>query len=316
MSEPLIQLEHVTKLYGTVIGVNDFTATLEPGAYGLVGPNGAGKSTLLNLLTGQLIPNRGTVRVFGQNPNKNSELLAKTGVCPGYEGLYSTTTGLGWVTLLLQLHGPGYNEARERAEECLHLVGMSDGMNRPISTYSRGMRQRTKLAQAMAHRPSLMVLDEPFSGLDPVGRAEMTTVLRQFIQDGNSVIIASHVLHEIEALTDNFLLICGGRLLASGTAAEVNQLLFETPSEVELWCDHPHLLGGILLQDGLVRSAAVITRDGVELLVLQTVNSRELGTALPGIIAKNEINVFKMTTVDESLQALFNSLMRIHRGEQ
>ena len=117
MSGPLIELEHVTKLYGTVIGVNDFTARLEPGAYGLVGPNGAGKSTLLNLLTGQLVPNRGRVRVFGANPNQNSELLSKTGFCPGYEGLYSTTSGLDWVTLLLQLHGPPYRAARARAQE-------------------------------------------------------------------------------------------------------------------------------------------------------------------------------------------------------
>ena len=316
MSEPLIELEHVTKLYGTVIGVNDFTARLEPGAYGLVGPNGAGKSTLLNLLTGQLVPNRGRVRVFGANPNQNSELLSKTGFCPGYEGLYSTTSGLDWVTLLLQLHGPPYRAARARAQECMELVGMEHGMNRPISTYSRGMRQRTKLAQAMAHKPTLMILDEPFSGLDPVGRAEMTAVLREFVEEGNSIVIASHVLHEIEALTDNFLLICGGRLLASGTAAEVNQLLFETPSEVELTCDRPEYLGGVLLQQELVRSASVITRDGAEILILQTLNARELGTALPGIIADHSINVVRMTTVDESLQALFNSLMKIHRGEQ
>jgi ABC-2 type transport system ATP-binding protein len=316
MSETLIELKSVTKLYGTVIGVNDFTAELKPGAYGLVGPNGAGKSTLLNLLTGQLLPTRGTVTVFGENPRNNSNLLSKTGFCPGYEGLYATTSGLDWVTLLLQLHGPGYQEARSRAAECLELVGMSEGMHRPISTYSRGMRQRTKLAQAMAHNPSLMILDEPFSGLDPIGRAEMTAVLRDYVQLGKSILIASHVLHEIEALTDNFLLICGGRLLASGTAAEVNQLLFETPSEVELVCDRPQLLGGVLLQKELVRSASVIARDGTDHLVLQTLNTGTLGTELPGIIAEHEINVSRMTSVDDSLQSLFNSLMRIHRGEQ
>ncbi|MFY9252991.1 MAG: ABC transporter ATP-binding protein [Fuerstiella sp.] len=315
-SEFLIELNQVTKLYGTVIGVNDFTMQLKPGAYGLLGPNGAGKSTLLNLLIGQLVPTRGDVRVLGQNPRNNMQLMKKIGFCPGFEGLYSTTTGLDWVTLLLQLQGVRSGPARVRAIECLNLVGMGDSMHRPIATYSRGMRQRTKLAQAIAHKPQLLILDEPFSGLDPVGRAELTDVMKQWISEGNSLIIASHVLHEIEALTDSFLLICGGRLLASGTAAEVNELLFDTPTEIEIDCAQPNQLAGLLMQHELACSVVVEPRThGNDRVRLKTQRAGTLCSQLPDLASQNGLKITRMKSADDSLQALFNSLLRIHRGE-
>ena len=316
MSEYLLELDQVTKLYGTVIGVNDFSMQLKPGAYGLLGPNGAGKSTLLNLLIGQLVPTRGTVRVLGENPRNNMRLLRKLGFCPGFEGLYSSTTGLDWVRLLLRLHGVGHDAATERAVECLELVGMEHAMKRPIASYSRGMRQRTKLAQAIAHRPELLVLDEPFSGLDPVGRAEMTDVLRDWIGQGNSLIIASHVLHEIEALTDSFLLICGGRLLASGTASEVNELLFDTPSEIEIDCSEPHQLAGALMQEELATSVVVEKQlTGGDRLHVKTLRAGTLCSRLPAISMAIGVSITRMVSADDSLQALFNSLLKIHRGE-
>lgn len=315
MSEFLVELNHVTKLYGTVIGVNDFSMQLKPGAYGLLGPNGAGKSTLLNLLIGQLVPTRGNVRVLGQNPRNNAQLMQRIGFCPGFEGLYSSTTGLDWVSLLLQLHGENRITARERASACLALVGMADSMNRPIASYSRGMRQRTKLAQAIAHEPQLLILDEPFSGLDPVGRAEMTSVLRDWIDLGNSLIIASHVLHEIEALTDSFLLICGGRLLASGTASEVHELLYDTPSELQIEAADPHQLAGLLMQEKLATSVAVEQKDGFERVRVRTLRAGTLCSQLPQLVADHKLTVTRMQSADDSLQALFNSLLRIHRGE-
>ncbi|MEO2026395.1 MAG: ABC transporter ATP-binding protein [Fuerstiella sp.] len=315
-SEYLIELDHVTKLYGTVIGVNDFNAQLKPGAYGLLGPNGAGKSTLLNLLIGQLVPTRGTVRVLGQSPRNNSAFMKKIGFCPGFEGLYATTTGLDWVTLLLQLHGVRSRPARARAADCLALVGMSNDMNRPIATYSRGMRQRIKLAQSMAHEPTLLFLDEPFSGLDPVGRAEMTNVLNDWIGLGNSLIIASHVLHEIEALTDSFLLICGGRLLASGTASEVNELLFDSPSEIEVDCSEPYRLASVLMDRELAVSISVEQKShGGDTVRLRTLRAGQLWSQLPDLITRNGFTVTRVRSADDSLQTLFNSLLKIHRGE-
>jgi len=322
MNEPstqpvLIEFESVTKLYGKVLGVNDISLTLPQGAWGLLGPNGAGKSTLLNLLTGQLLPTRGTVRVLGQDPRNNPELMRKIGYCPGFEGLYSSVTGRKWVAFLLEMHGVRRREALERAEECMAVVGMRDGMNRPISNYSRGMRQRTKIAQAIAHDPQLLILDEPLSGLDPVGRAEMTEVLRTRIANGGSLILASHVLHEIEAVTDSFLLISGGRLLASGTAEEVHELLFDLPIEVQIRCDQPERLSGLVMSAGLADHVS-LGRDqsGTRLLKVATRQTADFSAQLPKWIAEHNLQVNELKTADDSLQTLFNSLMKIHRGER
>ena len=178
------------------------------------------------------------------------------------------------------------------------------------------MRQRTKLAQAIAHEPTFLILDEPFSGLDPIGRAEMTGVLHDWIALGNSLIIASHVLHEIEALTNSFLLICGGRLLASGTAAEVNQLLFDTPSELEIDCTQAYQLAGLLMQNRLATSVQVEHRThGADRVKLRTLKAGTLCSELPRLIAENGFLVNRVRSADDSLQTLFNSLLKIHRGE-
>jgi ABC-2 type transport system ATP-binding protein len=312
----LIQFKSVTKLYGKVLGVNDISLTLPQGAYGLLGPNGAGKSTLLNLLTGQLLPTRGTVRVLGQDPRNNPGLMRQIGYCPGFEGLYTSISGVNWVTFLLEMHGVERRRARERAADCMALVGMTHGMNRPISDYSRGMRQRTKIAQAIAHDPQLLILDEPLSGLDPVGRAEMTKVFRQRIADGGSLILASHVLHEIEAVTDSFLLISGGRLLASGTADEVHELLFDLPVEIQIRCDNPQRLSSLIMEHGSADSVSLgRSQSGAELLRVATRQTAEFSAQLPNWITKYHLRVDEMQTADDSLQTLFNSLMKIHRGE-
>ncbi len=206
----MIQLEGVTKLYGTVMGVNDINLSLAPGAYGLVGPNGSGKTTLLNLITGQLRPTMGSVRVLGYSPWNRDSLLRMIGLCPAVDVLYGNVTALDWVTYLVELHGFSRHEARRRATQSLADVGMSGAMNRTMGTYSLGMRQRTKLAQAFAHDPSLLILDEPFNGLDPIGRHDMTEVLKKWVRGGRSLILASHILHEVEAVSPAFLLIRGG----------------------------------------------------------------------------------------------------------
>jgi len=316
LQSALIQFESVTKLYGKVLGVNDINMTLPQGAYGLLGPNGAGKSTLLNLLTGQLLPARGTVRVLGQDPRNNPTLMSRIGYCPGFEGLYSTTSGLSWVTFLLQMHNVSYRAAKERAAECMAIVGMADAMHRSIASYSRGMRQRTKIAQAIAHDPQLLILDEPLSGLDPIGRSDMTAVLCQHVRSGGSLILASHVLHEIEAVTDSFLLISGGRLLASGTAEEVHELLFDLPVEVQIRCNNPDRLSGLIMEHGMADNISLgRSQAGEPLLKVATRQASEFSTQLPGWIAEHDLRVDELKTADDSLQTLFNSLMKIHRGE-
>ena len=307
----MIELQNVTKLYGKVIGVNDFTLTLEPGAYGLLGPNGSGKSTLLNLITGQLRPTLGTVRVMGESPRNNARLFRRMGYCPGGEGLYSDVTGYDWVKYLQQLQGMTHLEAEVAAADALELVGMTAAMHRPIASYSRGMRQRTKLAQAIAHNPDFLILDEPFNGLDPVGRHELTTVLLDWIGLGKSLLFASHLLHEIESITQSFLLICGGRLLASGTAADVHAMMAGLPNEVALRCSDPHALGSLLMRERVADSVRITAGT----LTVATQQPLHLYERLPGWLAESGLKVFEMHSADESLQALFNSLMKMHRGE-
>lgn len=307
----MIELRNVTKLYGKVIGVNDFTLTLEPGAYGLLGPNGSGKSTLLNLITGQLRPTLGTVLVLGEPPRNNPELFRRLGYCPGSEGLYAGVSGFDWVRYLQQLQGMTSHEAGEAAEKALGLVGMTQAMHRPISSYSRGMRQRTKLAQAIAHDPDFLILDEPFNGLDPVGRHELTTVLHHWIRQGKSLLFASHLLHEIESLTQSFLLICGGRLLASGTAQDVHDMMVGLPNEVALRTSDPHALAAPLLREHVADSVQI--KDGF--LTVATPQPGRLFEQLPGWLKASGLEVSEMHSADDSLQELFNSLMKLHRGE-
>ena len=307
----MIQLTNVTKLYGTVIGVNDMTLDLAAGAYGLLGPNGSGKTTLLSLLTGQLIPTIGSVRVLGESPRNNAELFRRLGYCPGSEGLYANVSALEWVRYLCQLQGFTSKDARRAAEAALATVGMTAAMNRPIASYSRGMRQRVKLAQAIAHDPDLLILDEPFNGLDPIGRHEMGELLKTWIAEGKSLLLASHLLYEVESITDRFLLINGGRLLASGTAAEVQALLVDAPNEITLRTTQPHRLAGLLVEREITDSLRISDHS----VVLSTRHPGQLYEQLPSWLAESQIAITEMHSEDESLQALFNSLLKIHRGE-
>lgn len=309
----LIELNRVTKLYGSVIGVNDITLELETGAYGLLGPNGSGKTTLLNLITGQLRPTLGSLRTLGRYPENNAELLRRVGICPSTDILLPNVSGLQWTSHLLELVGYARREARRRAEEVLDSVGLTDAMHRPIGSYSKGMRQRAKLAQAFAHEPEFLILDEPFNGLDPVGRHEMTTKLLEWTRNGGSLLLASHILHEVESIAGSFLLICGGRLLASGSAIEVRSLLANIPHEIRISCDRPKVLAQSLMEIDLVEGLR--SEKGSDELVVATRTPVRVYEELPGLIERHGLAVSEVRSPDETLQALFDSLLRIHRGE-
>lgn len=313
----MIRLQHVTKLYGLVIGVNDVTFDLPQGAYGLLGPNGSGKTTLLNLLMGQLRPTLGTVQVLGHEPWNNLELLRHVGLCPERDDMYPSISGLDWVRYLMELHGFDRRQARLLAENALVQVGLADAMRRSIGGYSRGMRQRVKLAQAIAHGPQLLILDEPFNGLDPLYRHEMTLLLKNWAKGGGSLILASHILHEVEAITDSFLLICNGRVLASGSAEEVHSMLADVPNEITFRCSDAAALARAMLGQehrDVVESVRFSTDN--EELVLATKRAAVVYEHLPAWLAGSGVRVREMRSADESLQALFDSLLRIHRGER
>ncbi|MCP4191433.1 MAG: ABC transporter ATP-binding protein [Planctomycetaceae bacterium] len=307
----MIDFQNVTKLYGKVIGVNDVALSLQPGAYGLLGPNGSGKSTLINLIMGQLKPTIGSVHVFGECPESNDELYQQLGYCPSSEGMYSSVTGFKWVRYLLRLQGMNRRHATAAAEQALELVGMTNAMNRPISGYSRGMRQRTKMAQAISHDPKLLILDEPFNGLDPIGRHEMTVALQNWIESGKSLLLASHVLHEVESVTQSFLLICGGRLLASGHAHEVNQLLVDLPNDLTIRCSAPKRLAEAIVARDMADSLKIET----DQLIASTRHPSRILAELPTWVTHDQIEIYEIRSADESLQELFNSLLKIHRGE-
>lgn len=309
----MIRFEHVTKLYKTVIGVNDVSLELTPGAYGLLGPNGSGKTTFINLLVGQLRPTIGVVRVFDQNPWRRNELLRRVGFCPAVDILLPNVTALEWVHYLVRLHGFDSAEAERRAKAALEVVGMQNSMQRPIGSYSLGMRQRCKIAQAIAHDPDLLILDEPFNGLDPVGRHELTTIFLKWIGEGKSFLLASHLLHEVEAVGPSFLLISGGRLLASGSPQEVRSMLADLPNEIHLRVDRPKELAARLCEVEAVDQIRIDSQSNE--VIVSTRRPLVLGQHLPLIVSEGRFSILEVRSGKESLQQLFTTLMRMHRGE-
>lgn len=309
----MIRFEHVTKLYKTVIGVNDVSLDLAPGAYGLLGPNGSGKTTFINLILGQLRPTLGSVRVFDQNPWKRSEILRRIGICPAVDILLPNVTALDWVQYLVRMHGFTAAEASRRAEAALEMVDMQHAMRRPIGSYSLGMRQRCKVAQAVAHDPELLILDEPFNGLDPVGRHELTEFFLRWISEGKSFLLASHLLHEVEAVRPSFLLISGGRFLASGSPQEVRSMLADLPNEILVRVDRPRELAQRLCEVESVDSVRIDTQ--LNEVLVSTRRPLVLSQRLPAIVSEGRFDVLEVRSGKESLRQLFTTLMRLHRGE-
>ena len=312
MDTPMIHFDEVTKLYGSVIGVNDINLSLEPGSYGLLGPNGSGKTTLLNLITGQLKATQGKVRIFDSSPFLEKAFLHRIGFCPAVDLLQIGVTGFDWVSYLLELQGFDRQEANDRTNEALDVVGLDDARHRPIGGYSRGMKQRCKLAQAIAHEPELLILDEPFNGVDPVGRHNLSEIFSEWVEQGKSLLVASHVLHELEAICESFLLICDGRLLASGSAYEVHSLLANIPNQVRLKSNQPTEMAQILLKNQLINTLQVDESTGW--LTVSTTKPADFYQQLP-LLSEQGIDIQEMHTGDDSLQTAFDSLLSIYRGE-
>jgi len=225
----IAQMNEASKWYGDVIGLNQVSVLIQPGITGLLGPNGAGKSTFLKLLTGQLAPNRGMVRVLGRDPWADRGVYREMGYCPDSEQLYEEMTGLAFVRLIGRLAGYSARDAALRADVQLERVGMAQHAGRIIHGYSKGMRQRIRLAAALIHEPKLVVLDEPLNGLDPLGRIEMLKIFKDLAASGCSVVVSSHVLHEIENLTRHMIMLHRGRVLAEGEISEVRSLIESQP---------------------------------------------------------------------------------------
>jgi ABC-2 type transport system ATP-binding protein len=303
----LIVASHVSKWYGQVIGLNDVSVTVPPGITGLLGPNGAGKSTFMKLVTGQLRPSQGTLTVLGEPAWQNQGLYFRLGFCPEQDAFYDTMTGLDWVSALVRLNGGTDGEARASAARALDMVGLSDVANKRIGAYSKGMRQRVKLAQALAHEPDLLVLDEPLSGMDPLARRRTIALIREWERAGKSVIVSSHVLHEIESMTSNILLINQGRILAEGDVHHIRGLIDDHPHTVHIRTDQPR----VLAREFLASEDVLSLRFEEDAVIVQTATPDAFYARLTALAADGGAGiVHEVTSPDDNLQAVFQYLVK------
>ena len=305
-TQPSIRADRLGKWYGPVIGVNDVNLELGPGVHGLLGPNGAGKTTFLRLVAGQLRPSTGRVEVLGQTPWNRPDVLARIGLCPEVDAFWDELTGLEFVEMLLRFSGYGDAESRERGKKSLALFELADVMDRPVSTYSRGMKQRTKLAQAFAHDPEVLILDEPLAGTDPLTRSTIVDAIRARGAAGACVIVSSHVLHEVEAMTENVLLLVKGQLVADGNMYRIRELIDEHPHHILIECDRPRELGRALLDEPAILSLRFPADDAVE---VETRLPDACYDQIPRRALAAGIKVRRLTSPDASLEAVFKYLV-------
>jgi len=304
---PIIEMKNLCKWYNQVMAVNDVTLNLYTGITGLLGPNGAGKTTLIRLIVGLLKPDRGEIKVFGDHIWNNYTLNHRIGYCPDHDAFYEGMTGFQFIVNLAMLNGFTRSEAEDRALDVLRTVNMLDNKDKRIGAYSKGMKQRIKLAQTLLHDPDLILLDEPLSSMDPLGRHDTIELIRQLEQEGKSVIVSSHILHEVEAMTDNIILINNGRILAEGDVHEIRELIDRHPHNVYVNCDKPRLLASILVGYDDVVSTNISKEDSA--LIIETTKPDEFYSRLPAIILENDIKIENLYSPDDNLQAVFKYLI-------
>ena len=307
MSAPVVVADRVSKWYGQVIGLNDVSVEVEPGVTGILGPNGAGKSTFLKLITGQLKPSKGAVRVLGEPVWGNPSLFFRLGYCPEQDSFYERMTGLEWVAALTRLNGLSDTDATDAARRALGTVDLLDAADKKIGAYSKGMRQRVKLAQAVVHDPDLLVLDEPLAGMDPIARRKMVRLIKDWGRAGKSVLVSSHILHEIEAMTSTILLLNNGRILAEGNIHTIRDLIDEHPHKVKIRASDPRGMARAFLSHDDVLSLQF--EDGA--VVVETGKPDAFYGRLTEVAATGALgDVYEISSPDDNLQAVFDYLVK------
>ena len=298
----------VSKWYGQVIAVNNITFTIGRGVVGLLGPNGAGKSTLMKLITGQLRPSQGELALFGERIWNNYPLFYRIGFCPEQDNFYERMTGAEFLAAMLQMHGFADDEVAGRVDASLAAVSLTAARDKKIGAYSKGMRQRIKLAQATAHDPEVLILDEPLAGMDPVGRHEIIQLVRQWGREGKCVIVSSHILHEIEAMTSNILLMHNGQVLAEGNVHQIRELIDKHPHTIYIRCSAPRRLAEALVAFPDVEGIRFAAEgDG---LTVQSRQPDDFYQRLPELMLANDIELGEITSPDDNLQAVFHYLVK------
>ena len=305
MSAPPLLFERVTRWYGPVAGVLDVSFTLEPGVTGLLGPNGAGKSTILNLAAGLIRPGMGRVEVFGGPPFSSGRARARLGLLPETQAFPPGVTARSFLKTCLLLSGVPGREAGRRTAALLEEVGLGDAANRKVAGFSQGMKQRLKLAQALGHEPDLLLLDEPLTGLDPLARREVIRTVQELGERGRAVLVSSHVLHEVEAMTGRVILLNQGRILASGEIPEIRALLKDQPIRVRIGGRDPRALAAEMVR---WPSVAGVSLDG-EALKVEAWDGEAFFRELGRLGSEEESGIEEVRILDENLEALFDYLV-------
>ena len=303
----IVQATQLSKWYGQVSGLNDVTATIPGGITGLLGPNGAGKSTFMKLMTGQIKPSKGSITVFDQPMWGNPDIYRRIGFCPEQDAFYDRMTGLEWVTALVRLNGVSEREAADAAKSALERVDLVEAGNKKIGAYSKGMRQRVKLAQALVHDPELLILDEPLTGMDPLMRRKTIRFIKDWARAGKHIVVSSHILHEIESMTSNILLINNGRILAEGNVHAIRELIDTHPHTVFVRGADPRALARKFLAEDDVLSL----RFEPGAVIVETAKPDSFYGRLTALATTGEAgSIDEVTSPDDNLQAVFRYLVK------
>ena len=303
-----VVFDNVSKFYGEILGVNRVNLSIPPGITGLVGPNGSGKTTLMNLMVGLLRPTRGRISVLGMTVDRPEELFRHVGYSTQYDAFPPGLTGYQFIESYLRVHGYGAREADALARKVLERVGLTEASGRKVAGYSKGMRQRVKLAQAIAHQPSVLVLDEPLNGLDPMARAEVIALFRELADGGLHVIVSSHILHEVDLISDQVVLIHGGYVVAEGDIANVrDEMEEEHPAQVSIRCDRPSLLASRVFELDSVMEAR-IDDDGRGLLV-RTRDADRFHLLLNEVVLERGLAIEAVAPADADVNAVYQYLI-------
>ena len=301
---PVVQARSCSRWYGHVLGVSDVSLEVGGGIVGLLGPNGAGKSTLMKMMVGLLAPSRGTLHVFGGSPWRDLAVRRRIGYCPEHDKLYDQLTALEFVAAMAELAGVPRGQAHAAAEKSLCDFGLQDALNRRIGNFSKGMRQRTKLATAIAHDPDFLLLDEPLTGVDPIARVDIVERIKQLGAAGKTIVVSSHVLYEIEALTSDILVIYRGQVLAEGNVYEIRKLIDRHPHRIRVECDRPRTIAAALAPaDHIARIS--FERGG---LVIETRDPDRCYDEISAAVVEGEVAVSALSSPDNNLGAVFEYL--------
>ena len=306
MTDGQIRFENVSRFYGEVLGVNRVTLNIPPGITSLVGPNGSGKTTLMNLMAGLVRPSRGSIRVLGIEPNCPQSLLRILGYATQFDSFPKGFTGFDFIHSYLRLFGYSASECRTRTGRAIDQVRMGEAAGRKVAGYSKGMRQRIKLAQAIAHDPRVLVLDEPLNGLDPLVRAETIDMFRRLAAEGRHVVVSSHVLHEVDIISDHVILLSNGYVVAEGRIQTVRKEIQDHPMQVLIRCDQPGALASKLFQRGAVIEARLLP-DGEGVLI--KTRDPDGFFRLLNEIALGDIQIDRVAPADDDVNSVYGYLI-------